>query len=80
VAPTGPSTATAAGSSSGSTGGVAGSGGNQGAWSEEETKRLKQLAEEHRNGSGEIVWDALCEKWGNSRTRWAFFHDVGQSI
>jgi len=52
-----------------SPGGVAGSGGNQGAWSEEETKRLKKLAEEHRNGNGEIVWDALCEKWGNSRTR-----------
>ncbi|OJA18602.1 hypothetical protein AZE42_06566 [Rhizopogon vesiculosus] len=69
VAPSGPSTVTAAGSSSGSPGGIAGSGGNQGAWSEEETKRLKKLAEEHRNGNGEIVWDALCEKWGNSRTR-----------
>lgn len=69
VAPSGPSTATVAGSSSGSTGGAAGSGGNQGAWSEEETKRLKNLAEEHRNGNGEIIWDTLCEKWGNSRTR-----------
>ncbi|KAG1733592.1 uncharacterized protein EDB91DRAFT_1148248 [Suillus paluster] len=65
----GPSTAPTTGSASGSTGGAAGSGGNQGAWSEEETERLKKLAEEHRNGNGEIVWDTLCEKWGNSRTR-----------
>ncbi|KAL4072539.1 hypothetical protein V8B97DRAFT_1844827, partial [Scleroderma yunnanense] len=45
------------------------SAGNQGAWSEEETEKLKKLAEEHRNNSGDIAWDALCEKWGNSRTR-----------
>ncbi|KAG2107130.1 hypothetical protein BD769DRAFT_1654616 [Suillus cothurnatus] len=69
VPPPGPSPAPATGSASGSTGGAVGSGGNQGAWSEEETERLKKLAEEHRNGSGEIIWDALCEKWGNSRTR-----------
>ncbi|KAG1770996.1 hypothetical protein EDD22DRAFT_796275 [Suillus occidentalis] len=69
VPPPGPSPAPATGSASGSTGGAAGSGGNQGAWSEEETERLKKLAEEHRNGNGEIIWDALCEKWGNSRTR-----------
>ncbi|KAG2076723.1 hypothetical protein BDR04DRAFT_1045594 [Suillus decipiens] len=69
VPPPGPSSAPVTSSASGSTGGVTGSGGNQGAWSEEETERLKKLAEEHRNGSGEIIWDALCEKWGNSRTR-----------
>ncbi|KAI5992122.1 hypothetical protein EDD15DRAFT_2271981 [Pisolithus albus] len=45
------------------------SAGNQGAWSDEETEKLKKLAEEHRNSSGDITWDALCEKWGNSRTR-----------
>ncbi|KAI6108300.1 hypothetical protein F5141DRAFT_1122264 [Pisolithus sp. B1] len=43
--------------------------GNQGAWSDEETEKLKKLAEEHRSNSGDIAWDALCEKWGNSRTR-----------
>ncbi|KAI6033323.1 hypothetical protein EDC04DRAFT_2868889 [Pisolithus marmoratus] len=45
------------------------SAGNQGAWSDEETEKLKKLAEEHRNNNGDIAWDALCEKWGNSRTR-----------
>lgn len=47
-----------------------GSAGNQGAWSEEETEKLKKLAEEFRNNSGDIGWDSLCEKWGNSRTRY----------
>ncbi|KAG8213434.1 hypothetical protein J3R82DRAFT_11947 [Butyriboletus roseoflavus] len=55
--------------SNGSAGPIPGSAGNQGAWSDEETEKLKKLAEEHRNASGEIAWDALCEKWGNSRTR-----------
>ncbi|KAI6008109.1 hypothetical protein F5J12DRAFT_826686 [Pisolithus orientalis] len=45
------------------------SAGNQGAWSDEETEKLKKLAEEHRSNTGDIAWDALCEKWGNSRTR-----------
>lgn len=56
--------------SNGSAGPIPGSAGNQGAWSDEETEKLKKLAEEHRSASGEIAWDALCEKWGNSRTRW----------
>ncbi|KAG6331501.1 hypothetical protein ID866_7588 [Astraeus odoratus] len=45
------------------------SAGNQGAWSDEETEKLKKLAEDHRGSNGDIAWDALCEKWGNSRTR-----------
>jgi hypothetical protein len=65
----GPSTSTG---SNGSAGPLLGSAGNQGAWSDEETEKLKKLAEEHRNASGEIAWDALCEKWGNSRTRCCF--------
>ncbi|KAF8841809.1 hypothetical protein BDN67DRAFT_966710 [Paxillus ammoniavirescens] len=63
----GPSTPTAG--TSGSAGAASGSAGNQGAWSDEETEKLKKLAEEYRNASGDIAWDALCEKWGNSRTR-----------
>jgi hypothetical protein len=66
----GPSTPTAG--TSGSAGAASGSAGNQGAWSDEETEKLKKLAEEYRNVSGDIAWDALCEKWGNSRTRYCF--------
>ncbi|KAH7884499.1 hypothetical protein F5I97DRAFT_1889941 [Phlebopus sp. FC_14] len=55
--------------SSANSAGPSGSGGNQGAWSDEETEKLKKLAEEHRTANGEIAWDALCEEWGNSRTR-----------
>ncbi|KAG9314827.1 hypothetical protein JVU11DRAFT_3921 [Chiua virens] len=62
----GPSTST---TSNGSVGLIPGSAGNQGAWSDNETEKLKKLAEEHRSPNGEITWDALCEKWGNSRTR-----------
>ena len=62
----GPSTSVG---SNGTAAHIPGSAGNQGAWSDEETEKLKKLAEEHRNSSGEIAWDALCEKWGNSRTR-----------
>ncbi|KAG6370845.1 hypothetical protein JVT61DRAFT_11057 [Boletus reticuloceps] len=62
----GPSTSTG---SNGPAGPIPGSAGNQGAWSDEETEKLKKLAEEHRNANGEIAWDALCERWGNSRTR-----------
>lgn len=65
----GPSTSTG---SNGSAGPIPGSAGNQGAWSDEETEKLKKLAEEHRNANGDIAWDALCEKWGNSRTRCCF--------
>ncbi|KAL5525609.1 hypothetical protein ACEPAG_6945 [Sanghuangporus baumii] len=48
--------------------------GNQGAWSDEETERLKQLAEESKTAgtsteSGEIDWDWVCNNWGPGRTR-----------
>ena len=46
---------------------------NQGSWSEEETERLKKLAEESKgkgtSGSGEIEWDWVITQWGNGRTR-----------
>ncbi|EIW83906.1 hypothetical protein CONPUDRAFT_135546 [Coniophora puteana RWD-64-598 SS2] len=47
------------------------SAGNQGAWSDEETERLKQLAEQSRGrGAGaEIDWDWIIAQWGNTRTR-----------
>lgn len=52
-----------------------GAGGNQGAWSDEETERLKKLAEESRSGTqtGDIDWDRVVGQWGNSRTRFIFF-------
>ncbi|KAF8899921.1 hypothetical protein CPB84DRAFT_1922945, partial [Gymnopilus junonius] len=45
--------------------------GNQGAWSEEETERLKALTEESRSKgpSGDIEWDWVIQEWGLSRTR-----------
>jgi hypothetical protein len=46
--------------------------GNQGAWSDEETERLKKIAEEHRaKATGEINWDVVIQEWGISRTRLA---------
>jgi hypothetical protein len=46
--------------------------GNQGAWSDEETERLKKMAEDHRvKATGEINWDAVIQEWGISRTRFA---------
>jgi hypothetical protein len=44
---------------------------NQGAWSEEETERLKKLAEEGKaqGSTGEIEWDWVVNQWGNGRTR-----------
>ena len=46
--------------------------GNQGAWSDEETERLKKIAEEHRaKATGEINWDVVIQEWGISRTRFA---------
>ncbi|KAF9000691.1 hypothetical protein BDQ17DRAFT_1245258 [Cyathus striatus] len=44
---------------------------NQGPWSEEETDRLKRLAEESKSigTSGEIEWDWVVHKWGAGRTR-----------
>ncbi|KAF7796000.1 hypothetical protein EIP86_007169 [Pleurotus ostreatoroseus] len=49
-------------------------GGTQGAWSTEETSKLKQLAEQSREtsgaqGKGEIEWDWVVQHWGNTRTR-----------
>ncbi|KAI0711892.1 hypothetical protein C8T65DRAFT_718005 [Cerioporus squamosus] len=49
-------------------------GGHQGAWSEEETERLKRLADQSREmggpqNKGEIEWDWVIQQWGNSRTR-----------
>ncbi|KAI5117964.1 hypothetical protein M0805_001625 [Coniferiporia weirii] len=48
--------------------------GNQGAWSEEETEKLKRLAEESKTAGtgtdgGEIDWDRVCSTWGPGRTR-----------
>ncbi|EGN98714.1 hypothetical protein SERLA73DRAFT_54914 [Serpula lacrymans var. lacrymans S7.3] len=50
---------------------IIGSGGNQGAWSDEETERLKKLAEDSKavGTSGEIEWDWVVHQWGNTRTR-----------
>ncbi|KAF5379804.1 hypothetical protein D9615_005683 [Tricholomella constricta] len=46
-------------------------GGNQGAWSDEETERLKKLAEDSRGrgSTGEMEWDWVVHQWGNGRTR-----------
>ncbi|KZT19801.1 hypothetical protein NEOLEDRAFT_1141558 [Neolentinus lepideus HHB14362 ss-1] len=56
--------------SAGAGGGPA-TGGNSGTWSDEETERLKRLAEQSKTtgGSGEIEWDWVINQWGNSRTR-----------
>lgn len=44
--------------------------GNQGAWSDEETDRLKKLADENKvGGTGEIDWDRVVTLWGPGRTR-----------
>ena len=44
--------------------------GNQGAWSDEETERLKKMAEEHQaKATGEINWDAVIQEWGISQMR-----------
>jgi hypothetical protein len=52
--------------------------GNQGAWSEEETERLKKLAEESKSKgtSGEIEWEWLIGQWGISRTRLVYLISV----
>lgn len=46
--------------------------GNQGAWSDEETERLKKLADEAKNANhtGDAVWDYVVNQWGPSRTRY----------
>ncbi|KAF9468204.1 hypothetical protein BDZ94DRAFT_1247460 [Collybia nuda] len=45
--------------------------GNSGTWSDEETEQLKKLAEDSRSAgtSGEIEWDWVVHRWGNTRTR-----------
>lgn len=56
------------------------SAGNQGAWSDEETEKLKKLAEESKakgNGLGEIDWDHVCNAWGAGRTRFAPISFIG---
>lgn len=51
---------------------VSGVGGNQGAWSDEETERLRKLVEESKAAghSGEQEWDWIVQQWGNTRTRY----------
>lgn len=46
--------------------------GNQGAWSEEETEKLRKLADESRGEGeqGDIDWDWVCNAWGPGRTRY----------
>ena len=51
--------------------------GNQGAWSEEETERLKKLAEESKTvggQAGDIDWDWVVNKWGSGRSRLISFY------
>lgn len=46
--------------------------GNQGAWSDEETEKLKKLSEDSKtegDANGEIDWDWVCGAWGPGRTR-----------
>ncbi|EKM78610.1 hypothetical protein AGABI1DRAFT_107134 [Agaricus bisporus var. burnettii JB137-S8] len=42
-----------------------------GAWSDEETERLKKLADDSKavGTSGDIEWDWVVHQWGNTRTR-----------
>jgi hypothetical protein len=45
--------------------------GSQGAWTDEEQERLKQLAEQSKSvgNTGNIEWDWVVHQWGPSRTR-----------
>ena len=46
--------------------------GHQGSWTDEETERLKKLAEDSKTvgtASGEIDWDWVVAQYGSSRTR-----------
>jgi hypothetical protein len=47
------------------------SAGSQGAWTDEEQERLKQLAEQSKSvgSSDSIEWDWVVDQWGPSRTR-----------
>ncbi|KAA1467549.1 hypothetical protein DENSPDRAFT_863071 [Dentipellis sp. KUC8613] len=44
---------------------------SSGAWTEEETERLKKMAEQSRSSgtTTEIDWDWVVAQWGNTRTR-----------
>lgn len=44
-----------------------------GAWSDEETERLKKLADDSKavGTSGDIEWDWVVHQWGNTRTRYS---------
>lgn len=54
--------------------------GNQGAWSDEETEKLKRLAEESKTqgtaDSGDYDWDWVCATWGPGRTRYVFWLSI----
>jgi hypothetical protein len=54
---------------------LAGVGSNQGAWSDDETARLKKLSEQSREAghSGDAAWDWVVQQWGQSRTRFVSF-------
>ena len=66
---------TVSGVGSGGEGSTMGGVGNQGAWSEEETERLKKLAEESKTmggQAGDIDWDWVVNRWGSGRSRLVF--------
>lgn len=50
---------------------VAGVGSNQGTWSDEETDRLKKLAQDSKDAglNGDPAWDWIVAQWGKTRTR-----------
>ncbi len=54
--------------------------GNQGAWSDEETDKLRKLADDSRGQSNpdsrEIDWDWVCNNWGPGRTRLVSWFDL----
>ncbi|ESK95862.1 hypothetical protein Moror_12360 [Moniliophthora roreri MCA 2997] len=68
-------TASGSGSGSGSstvvTNNVTGIAGNSGAWSDEETDRLRKLADEGKakGFTGDAMWDWVVNQWGKSRSR-----------
>lgn len=43
--------------------------GSQGAWTDEEQERLKELAEGSKSAAGNIDWDKVVREWGPTRTR-----------
>ncbi|EEB93557.1 hypothetical protein MPER_07765, partial [Moniliophthora perniciosa FA553] len=68
-------TPSGSGSGSGSstivTNNVTGVAGNSGAWSDEETERLKRFADESKakGFTGDAMWDWVVNQWGKSRSR-----------